>query len=78
MCIRDSIYGVKLHERGCLGSDLIDRPEPDIGNEPVSYTHLIYWGKEKLLIDTLFSLMIDLIGHGVYETSTKNKIQKGG
>lgn len=38
----------------------------------------IYWGKEKLLIDTLFSLMIDLIGHGVYETSTKNKIQNGG
>lgn len=38
----------------------------------------IYWGKEKLLIDTLFSLMIDLIGHGVCETSTKNKIQNGG
>lgn len=38
----------------------------------------IYWDKEKLLIDTLFSLMIDLIGHGVYETSTKNKIQNGG
>lgn len=38
----------------------------------------IYSGKEKLLIDTLFSLMIDLIEHGVYETSNKNKIQNGG
>ena len=38
----------------------------------------IYWGKEELLIDTLFSLMIDLIKHGVYETSNKNKIQNGG
>ena len=38
----------------------------------------IYWGKEKLLIDALFSLMIDLIKHGVYETSNKNKIQNGG
>lgn len=38
----------------------------------------IYWGKEKLLIDALFSLMINLIEHGVYETSNKNKIQNGG
>lgn len=38
----------------------------------------IYWGKEKLLIDALFSLMIDLIKHGVYETNNKNKIQNGG
>lgn len=38
----------------------------------------IYWGKEELLIDTLFSLMINLIEHGVYETSNKNKIQNGG
>ena len=28
----------------------------------------IYWGKEELLIDTLFSLMIDLIKHGLYDT----------
>lgn len=38
----------------------------------------IYWGKEKLLIDALFSLMINLIEHGVYETSNKNKIQNKG
>ena len=38
----------------------------------------IYWGKEKLLIDALFSVMIDLIKHGVYETNNKNKIQNGG
>lgn len=38
----------------------------------------IYWGKEKLLIDALFSLMINLIEHGLYETSNKNKIQNGG
>nr|UVX50917.1 MAG: hypothetical protein [Bacteriophage sp.] len=34
----------------------------------------IYWGSEKLLIDALFSLMIDLIKHGLHETSTKDKI----
>lgn len=38
----------------------------------------IYWGKEGLLIDTLFSLMIDLIKHGLYGTNNKNKIQNGG
>lgn len=38
----------------------------------------IYWGKEELLIDALFSLMIDLIEHGLYETNDKNKIQNGG
>lgn len=38
----------------------------------------IYWSNEKLLIDALFSLMIDLIEHGLYETSNKNKIQNGG
>lgn len=38
----------------------------------------IYWGKEKLLIDALFSLMIYLIEHGLYGTSNKNKIQNGG
>lgn len=38
----------------------------------------IYSGKEELLIDALFSLMIDLIEHGVYKTSNKNKIQNGG
>lgn len=33
----------------------------------------VYWGKEKLLIDALFSLMIDLIKRGLYDTGTKNK-----
>lgn len=34
----------------------------------------IYWSNEKLLIDALFSLMIDLIKCGLYETETKDKI----
>lgn len=38
----------------------------------------IYWSNEKLLIDALFSLMMDLIEHGLYGTSNKNKIQNGG
>lgn len=38
----------------------------------------VYWSSEKLLIDALFSLMIDLIKHGLYETIDKNKIQNGG
>lgn len=38
----------------------------------------IYWSNEKLLIDALFSLMIDLIEHGLYGTNDKNKIQNGG
>lgn len=38
----------------------------------------IYWSNEKLLIDTLFSLMMDLIEHGLYGTSNKNKIQNRG
>lgn len=35
----------------------------------------IYWSNEKLLIDALFSLMMDLIEHGLYGTSNKNKVQ---
>lgn len=38
----------------------------------------IYWSNEKLLIDALFSLMIDLIKCGLYETDTKDKIQNRG
>lgn len=38
----------------------------------------IYWSNEELLIDALFSLMMDLIEHGLYGTSNKNKIQNGG
>lgn len=40
----------------------------------------IYWGKEKHLIDTLFSLMITLLKNGLYEykTNSKNKVQNGG
>lgn len=34
----------------------------------------VYWSNEKLLIDALFSLMIDLIKCGLYETETKDKI----
>lgn len=33
----------------------------------------IYWSSERLLIDALFSLMIDLIKRGLYDTGTKNK-----
>lgn len=48
----------------------------------VSYRNVddiaIYWSNEKLLIDALFSLMMDLIEHGLYGTSNKNKIQNGG
>jgi hypothetical protein len=40
----------------------------------------IYWGKEKHLIDALFSLMITLLKNGLYEykTNSKNKVQNGG
>lgn len=38
----------------------------------------VHWSNEKLLIDALFSLMIDLIKCGLYETDTKDKIQNRG
>lgn len=40
----------------------------------------IYWGKEKHLIDTLFSLITTLLKNGLYEykTNSKNKVQNGG
>lgn len=40
----------------------------------------IYWSSERLLIDTLFSLMTTLLKNGLYEykTNSKNKVQNGG
>lgn len=40
----------------------------------------IYWSSERLLIDTLFSLIITLLKNGLYEykTNSKNKVQNGG
>lgn len=40
----------------------------------------ICWSSERLLIDTLFSLMITLLKNGLYEykTNSKNKVQNGG
>lgn len=40
----------------------------------------ICWSSEKLLIDTLFSLITTLLKNGLYEykTNSKNKVQNGG
>lgn len=40
----------------------------------------ICWSSERLLIDTLFSLIITLLKNGLYEykTNSKNKVQNGG
>lgn len=40
----------------------------------------IYWSSERLLIDTLFSLITTLLKNGLYEykTNSKNKVQNGG
>ena len=40
----------------------------------------ICWSSERLLIDTLFSLITTLIKNGLYEykTNSKNKVQNGG
>lgn len=40
----------------------------------------ICWSSERLLIDTLFSLITTLLKNGLYEykTNSKNKIQNGG
>ena len=50
----------------------------------VSYSDVddipIYWSSERLLIDTLFSLITTLLKNGLYEykTNSKNKVQNGG
>lgn len=40
----------------------------------------ICWSSERLLIDTLFSLITTLLKNGLYEykTNSKNKVQNGG
>ena len=40
----------------------------------------ICWNSERLLIDTLFSLITTLLKNGLYEykTNSKNKVQNGG
>lgn len=40
----------------------------------------ICWSSERLLIDTLFSLITTLLRNGLYEykTNSKNKVQNGG
>lgn len=40
----------------------------------------IYWSSERLLIDTLFSLITTLLKNGLYEykTNSKNKVQNRG